>query len=251
MHHATLLIGPSHSGKRDMALSMAAVSLGANEGSLLSHPDFMMLPGESVSMDDIRGLIHRLSLKSFYNKAKVAVLCDVDEYNIFCLNALLKTLEEPKGESFIILTTKNSGAVPATIKSRCQKISMKILSRDAFFVSVAARDITQRDGDMLYAMSYGNPVRGKYLLKSGTMQLCKNLYDAIISRDFGIVDKFQKDIWLFKDLLEVCFFMIFPKRLDISVSSFKMIMECEIYNLDPRAVMVNALSHYSDLYMEK
>jgi len=53
---------------------------------------------------------------------KVAIIEPAEMVNIAAANSLLKTLEEPASNVFIILATLHPTRLPATIRSRCQKI---------------------------------------------------------------------------------------------------------------------------------
>jgi DNA polymerase III delta prime subunit len=50
----------------------------------------------------------------------VTIFCDVDTMNVFSANAMLKTLEEPPANTYMILTTYKPESVLPTIASRCQ-----------------------------------------------------------------------------------------------------------------------------------
>ncbi|KAA0445902.1 MAG: DNA polymerase III subunit delta' [Candidatus Thioglobus sp.] len=53
---------------------------------------------------------------------QIGVIFYADEMNISAANALLKTLEEPRKNTLIILLAHNSKNLPATIISRCQSV---------------------------------------------------------------------------------------------------------------------------------
>jgi DNA polymerase III delta prime subunit len=53
---------------------------------------------------------------------KIVIIDSAEDMNISSANSILKTLEEPKGQAVIILTTNKLFSLLATIRSRCQKI---------------------------------------------------------------------------------------------------------------------------------
>ena len=59
----------------------------------------------------------------FEAKAKVFIIKDADRMLPPSANALLKTLEEPTYDSYIIMTTSNLDEILPTIASRCFKIN--------------------------------------------------------------------------------------------------------------------------------
>ena len=61
---------------------------------------------------------------------KVTILNDADEISIVGANILLKSLEEPRPETFFILIVANPSRLPSTILSRCQRIFFDRLSTE-------------------------------------------------------------------------------------------------------------------------
>ena len=53
---------------------------------------------------------------------------DIDSYNLNCLNALLKILEEPSENTYFFLINNKSKSIIQTIKSRCIEIKIHINS---------------------------------------------------------------------------------------------------------------------------
>ena len=92
----------------------------------LAHPDFRWLAPERgrIAVDDIRRLGEFSQGAAQIASAKAAVIEDADRMNVNAANALLKTLEEPPGDTYLILTSQRSAALPATIRSRCQTVAI-------------------------------------------------------------------------------------------------------------------------------
>ena len=138
--HALLIRGPAGVGKRQLAdlitnsllceTSTAALPCGDCRSCRLLHggvhPDRLVVapaaPGKAVLVDQIRRLPGFLSLKSQYGAPKVAILPEADRMNVFAANSLLKTLEEPPGDSLLLLVAALPSRLPATIRSRCQSL---------------------------------------------------------------------------------------------------------------------------------
>jgi len=94
--------------------------------SIKSHPDIIQIkPEPSIGISQIRKLVHFLNQKPFKSKQKGAVVHQADQATQPAQNALLKTLEEPPENSFVILTSQNSNQLLPTIISRCQVINLK------------------------------------------------------------------------------------------------------------------------------
>jgi DNA polymerase-3 subunit delta' len=63
-----------------------------------------------------------LSLKSYYGNFKSVIIDNAEKMNIEAQNCLLKTLEEPKGNTILILISSQPERLLKTIFSRCQQI---------------------------------------------------------------------------------------------------------------------------------
>ena len=77
---------------------------------------------KNVTIDDIRKLKQKLLITPILNKKRFIILDDVETFNLNCLNALLKILEEPGKNNHFILIDNKSKPLINTIKSRCIKI---------------------------------------------------------------------------------------------------------------------------------
>lgn len=87
------------------------------------HPDlFLLKPETAITINQIRQLNRSLSKKPFQAKIKVALIHQAQCLTLPAQNALLKTIEEPPNNSFIILTTANQNRLLPTVVSRCQII---------------------------------------------------------------------------------------------------------------------------------
>jgi DNA polymerase-3 subunit delta' len=147
--HAWLLAGPQGSGKINLALVLAARLLdarapGGHPPALEAaqavdamrerhvpadhHPDLHWLFPEqekrTISVEQIREAGETLTLKSHGGGAKVVIIEPADGMTGAAANALLKTLEEPSGDTYLILLSHQPQRLPATIRSRCQRLNL-------------------------------------------------------------------------------------------------------------------------------
>ncbi|MCP4979612.1 MAG: hypothetical protein GY935_03855 [Gammaproteobacteria bacterium] len=79
---------------------------------------------KNIKIDQIRKLIHEVSLTRQYERLKIAVIYPAEAMSNASANALLKTLEEPAPQILLLLVTHNPGRVPVTLRSRCQSWSI-------------------------------------------------------------------------------------------------------------------------------
>ncbi|GLS84642.1 DNA polymerase III subunit delta' [Paraferrimonas haliotis] len=91
-----------------------------------SHPDcyWIAADGNQIKVDQIRELISALATTSQQGGSRLVVIEQAHRLNNAAANALLKTLEEPNENCFIILCSDTPGLLPATIISRCQRINV-------------------------------------------------------------------------------------------------------------------------------
>jgi DNA polymerase-3 subunit delta' len=96
------------------------------------HPDpaVRRRKGVTLSIDVIRHfLIEPAGLTAQRGRGKVFVVREADRMTPQAQNALLKTLEEPPSDSFIILLARSTDAMLETTRSRCQPVRFDALPR--------------------------------------------------------------------------------------------------------------------------
>ncbi len=130
--HAVLLAGPPGVGKRAAAAWIAGHKLGEAPPlpqyplQVPEHADLEWLSPEegkqSIGIEQIRELVRHLGLTSYEGRGKVAVIDPANVMTVNAANSLLKTLEEPPGDTLLVLVADRVGRLPATVFSRCQRI---------------------------------------------------------------------------------------------------------------------------------
>jgi DNA polymerase-3 subunit delta' len=189
--HAYLFAGESGIGKRTTALALAAAlncSAPLPEGgcgscaachrvAAGSHPDVLVIMPESedeqllstlskreagkasdrIKIEQVRQAQERLSLKAFEGRKKVLIIDGAETMTDEASNAFLKTLEEPPGDSLIIMITSLPQGLLATIRSRCQAIAFPPLPRKVLAgVLQEKRGLGAEDAWFLAALSRGS-----------------------------------------------------------------------------------------------
>ncbi len=94
------------------------------------HPDADVRKRKALGLgvDVLRHfVIDSVGLKPYRGRAKVFIIRGADEMNIQAQNALLKTLEEPPGTTFLILLATALDELLATTQSRCQVVRFDAL----------------------------------------------------------------------------------------------------------------------------
>ncbi len=200
--HAYLFFGPKSVGKYLMAQSLAAslLCLATNEKKPCNHcqnclqfinnihADVDIIVKEDgkrdITIDQIRRLQHKLSLKSFLTKYKIAIIDEADNLNEESANALLKTLEEPTPQTLIILIAEHRDSLPATIISRCQQIQFNLLPSFQIENWLILKETPKQEANIITRLSLGRPGQAVTYLNNKTLlnqrlQKIKQLIDII------------------------------------------------------------------------
>ena len=159
LHHAWLITGPAGVGKASFAYRAARRALGAapdaGRGPLGSapddpvcrrieaaaHPDLLLLrrPFDEkrkrwraeITVTEARRAPAFFSKSAGGDGWRVAIVDAADDMNNSAANALLKTLEEPPQRGLLFLIAHSPGRLPATIRSRCRRLTLRAPSIEA------------------------------------------------------------------------------------------------------------------------
>ena len=133
--HAYLFSGPDGVGKRLMALALARAivcleqrgcghCLACRKIDHQNHPDLHILQpdGNSIKIEQIRTFQRELNLKPLEAPRKICLIEQAESMTAGAANALLKTLEEPRGDTLLMLLSAQPNRLLETIRSRCQPL---------------------------------------------------------------------------------------------------------------------------------
>ena len=105
-----------------------------------------------------------VQLTSHRQRAKVAVIAPAERMHPAAANALLKTLEEPPADTYLILVSDQPGRLPATIRSRCRRLAAPLPAPAEALAWLALQGVTQPDlalaqaaGAPLAALAHADP----------------------------------------------------------------------------------------------
>tara|TARA_Y100000739_G_scaffold62272_1_gene51418 strand:+ start:154 stop:1122 length:969 start_codon:yes stop_codon:yes gene_type:complete len=147
--HGIIINGPKGIGKEIFAKELASELL-LNKNTLLqdcdlldanNHPDYFILQKDKILLHHItfrktkwdeekgqRNINDFLGITPSIAINKVALILNAQTMNNECQNALLKNLEEPAPNTYIIMVTDRSNVLLETIYSRCQIFNIPNLS---------------------------------------------------------------------------------------------------------------------------
>ena len=179
--HAILVAGPAGLNKREFAEAFATAMLCDNaHGDQLacgncrackliaagSHPDRVKVeielrddgkPRTELTVDQIRRLSERLALTPQFGGLQIATIDPADLMNQSASNALLKTLEEPTPATVIMLVTDQPSRLSATIRSRCQRMDIKLPASAEAANWLKEQGINDKNAETALQASGGNP----------------------------------------------------------------------------------------------
>lgn len=83
-------------------------------------------PSKEIRIDDVRGAISFAQATSSRGRGKVVLVYPAERMNPQASNALLKTLEEPAGDTRFVLASSAPDALLPTVRSRCQAVALAL-----------------------------------------------------------------------------------------------------------------------------
>ena len=164
--HGIIISGPSGIGKKILANKISKDLLinknnKTDDIDLLNHPDFFSLDKDKILLHHItyredkwddekgqRNVNDFLSVTPSIAVNKVVLILNAQTMNNSSQNALLKSLEEPAPNSYIIITTDRPKSLLETIYSRCQIINIPNVSQkvtNEWLIENGISDINSND----------------------------------------------------------------------------------------------------------
>jgi DNA polymerase III subunit delta' len=176
--HAFLFSGESQIGKKKTAVEFAKFVFCQDSENPCNkcrscidieenrHPDFILLKPDSknIQISQIRDLVWKLSLKPYSSDCKIAVIDNAHLMDREAQNCFLKTLEEPKGNTSLILVTEYPEALLPTITSRTQRIKFFSVGKEEIKNYLVKSGVSR--ADYFSSLCSGKPGRAIDFLKS-------------------------------------------------------------------------------------
>jgi len=215
-----LFVGPPNVGKAALALATARALLGRDPRARAlvdqrRHPDLLWVSppaeGEAIKVEQVRELLHSLTLAPLEGPHRVAVVDDAHQMTESSKNAFLKTLEEPNPAVVIILIAPGTEAMLPTIVSRCQVLNLRPLATQDVERTLRARGIAPERATLIARLARGRigwalrAIQDETLLaaRAGYLGDLRDLLGANRTRRFAYAEKLaQADYAQVVDVLE-------------------------------------------------
>jgi len=216
LSHALIVEGQEGVGKNQICQYLINGLLSEKNSKNLiknnSHPDLFCINNETlisyfqredkvklknktkkIPVAFIREAIDFVMLKSGLSKNKILFIDGAENLTISSQNALLKTLEEPPQNTYIIIQSNRFKCLNQTIYSRCQLIHFNNLSQDELYDW--AEDILQNKNDKSVIPSYMTPKKVSQLIEDGLFEDLKKLNNYLYALfNKGIDGKVISDV---------------------------------------------------------
>ncbi|HEY2533640.1 MAG TPA: DNA polymerase III subunit delta' [Xanthobacteraceae bacterium] len=194
--HAWLIVGPRGIGKATLAYRMArfvlthpnpvaaevaaSTSLAVDAGhpvarriAARAQGDLLVLERtlnekgvlrQQIAVDDVRRTVAFFGSTAGEGGWRLAIVDAVDELNRSSANALLKVLEEPPQRALLMLVSHSPARLPATLRSRCRIMTLRLLAEaDIAAAAAAATGTTAGAADVMAAAAAAEGSVGRAL----------------------------------------------------------------------------------------
>jgi DNA polymerase-3 subunit delta' len=120
-----------------------------------------------IKINSVRELRRESSLTTSDRRKRVFIISHADEMGDDAANTILKTLEEPPGNTMLILTTAHRDALLPTIVSRCQNVHCDPLTEDEIRGALVKQNAVEpQQASLVARLANGSYVRALELLQT-------------------------------------------------------------------------------------
>jgi DNA polymerase-3 subunit delta' len=135
--------------------------------------------GHAIKVDQIRALAEFVQQSSLHTGFRIALINPAHSMNMNAANALLKTLEEPAEGAILILTTDQPGHLPATIRSRCQRIAFSLPDQKAALDWLKTELPDEMTPEKWLRLAHGAPLAALALLHDEVLPLREEVFQSL------------------------------------------------------------------------
>lgn len=216
-----------------------------------NHPDIYQLApleGKDIGVEQVREINEKIAQYAQQGGNKLVYVQGVERLTEAAANALLKTLEEPRPNTYFLLQADVSAPIMPTIYSRCQVHLIHtpdpLIVRDWLQQQIQDDSATAQEIEMALTMNYSRPLSALTTLQQGLVEKRK---------------EFLRQFWLFyKRLSPLELLPYFDKELKIQQidwilgflsDALKARLQIQQHRLFPD--LVNGIQQFSEEQTEK
>lgn len=136
-----------------------------------------------IRISSIRQIRKEIYLTGIKGKKKIFLISNSDQMNPQSSNAFLKILEEPPGDSLIILTTSRLNSMLPTITGRCQKIRFDPIKKEDLtnFLLNYKNDLKVSEAELYADISDGSLLKCKAITGPLFFDLREKMIELLIA----------------------------------------------------------------------
>lgn len=124
-----------------------------------NHPDVVVIApeGQSIKIDAVRQLKSELGKRGVESNQRVFIIQSAEKMTTSAANGLLKFLEEPAPQAYLILTTSAKQLILPTVRSRLQLIAFHDLPHGQLVAQMTAAEIPAGSAALLAHLTNSVP----------------------------------------------------------------------------------------------
>ena len=223
---------------------------------------YLTVEQSQIKLDGLKEVVQHLTLNSHSGKCKIVIIDPAEAMNTSATNAILKTLEEPRQDTYFFLVTYHAEFLLPTIQSRVQVVDIHISKNQA--MTYLREQYQMNDADISKAMTLTRQRVDKIIqIKADKSQwqlrtqLIKALLGHVSITDFAEQYKLQiQDVlfWLSSLLCDVYLYQCGAKQGYANVDQMHLVMDLaqrqnqqQVYSLYQQTLKIIGLigQHYN------
>ncbi len=194
--HAFLFSGQEQLGKKTLAKEFVKLIIG-QDIEKEEHLNVLIVDlkdeKQEIGISQIREVLNFLSYKPYHGSLKTVIIDGAEKMNLEAQSCFLKTLEDPKGKTLLILISSRAERLLTTIQSRCQIIKFCDVNKkeiENYLISVGAK---QKQAFFLAEFCQGKPGRAMdlFLNPEKLEKDKKEMQELIKIVNSDLAEKFQ------------------------------------------------------------
>lgn len=211
--HAYLFAGQDKLGKRTIALEWVSLLLLDQNLQKNQHPDLILIEpkAKEIQIAQIRDLIWKLSLKPYSAPFKAAIIDGAHLMTKDSQTCLLKTLEEPKGNTLLILISEAPEYLFPTIISRVQTLKFYPVKKEEIKNYLKKQGVLEKRAEEISKISLGRPgLVMEFISDSKKLKLLQETIEELIqvsnshlSARFQYAKSLSQDPQNLKEILDI------------------------------------------------